>query len=60
MVVLRNLEDGEVSADIRLGLDRVARLTEQFTGEVAQLAKSGSGSELSVRLRPGEVKVFCG
>jgi beta-galactosidase len=60
MLILRNLEDGEVSADIRLGLDREARLTEQFTGEVVQLTKTSPGSELSVRLRPREVKVFCG
>ncbi|MBP1679524.1 MAG: hypothetical protein H6Q29_1435, partial [Bacteroidetes bacterium] len=54
------LEEGEVSADIRLGLDHEARLTEQFTGEVVQLTKTSPGSELSVRLRPREVKVFCG
>ena len=60
MLILRNLEDAEVSADIRLGLDHAARLTEQFTGEVVQLTRKSPGSELSVRLRPREVKVFCG
>jgi beta-galactosidase len=60
MLILRNLEDGEVSADIRLGLAHGAELTEQFTGEIVHLATSASGAEFSVRLRPGEVKVFCG
>ena len=60
MLILRNLEDGEVLADVHLALDHEARLTEQFTGEVAVLARGASGSDVSVRLRKGEVKVFCG
>ena len=60
MLILRNLEDGEVLADVHLALDHEARLTEQFTGEVALLARGASGSDVSVRLRKGEVKVFCG
>jgi hypothetical protein len=60
MLILRNLEEGEVTADIHLELDHRARLTEQFTGEVAQLTDGALGSDVSVRLRPGEVKVFCG
>jgi beta-galactosidase len=60
MLILRNLEERDVSAVITLDPGPVGRLAEQFTGEIVEVVSDGDGCAVTVGLGPGEVKVFCG
>ncbi len=58
MVFIRNLEAEVVEAAVNVPDCWLGRLHEQFGGDAIQCGPLGAGSAFTVRLNPGEVKVF--
>jgi beta-galactosidase len=60
MVIIRNLDQTEVSASIVIPQLRVKNLIEQFSRETLTSVRENDGTSVQVMLLPGEVKVYRG
>jgi beta-galactosidase len=59
MVIIRNLTIEHIHCSIKVPINKVLQLKEQFSGETINTNVTGDGAYFSVKLDSKEVKVFC-